>query len=171
MIRKAKKADADNINKLFKQAIAYFKAKGIDQWQHGYPDLIDILDDIDKGCGYVQLIDNRIIGYSAIVLDGDPNYKVIYDGQWLNDESYGAIHRIVIDESCKGQGLASNFFAYAKDLCIENEIYNLRVDTHKDNHSMQHLIMKNGFSKCGIIYVEDGTPRYAYQNVFTDMKK
>lgn len=171
MIRKAIKADAGIINELFKQAINYFKLQKIDQWQHGYPDVIDIYEDIDKGCGYVQLRDDKIIGYSAIVLDGDPNYKVIYDGQWLNDESYGAIHRIVIDETFKGQGLASNFFAYAKDLCLKNEIYNLRVDTHKDNLSMQHLIMKNGFSKCGIIYVEDGTPRYAYQNVFTDMKK
>lgn len=30
---------------------------------------------------------------------------------------------------------------------------------------MQHLICKNGFQKCGIIYVEDGSPRIAYEKI------
>ena len=28
---------------------------------------------------------------------------------------------------------------------------------------MQRVFEKNGFEKCGIIYVEDGSPRIAYQ--------
>ena len=28
---------------------------------------------------------------------------------------------------------------------------------------MRHLLEKNGFKECGIIYVEDGTPRIAFQ--------
>ena len=28
---------------------------------------------------------------------------------------------------------------------------------------MQHLFEKNGFKKCGIIYLEDGSERLAYQ--------
>ncbi len=28
---------------------------------------------------------------------------------------------------------------------------------------MQKVFEKNGFKRCGIIYVEDGTPRIAYQ--------
>lgn len=167
MIRIANEDDVQSINSLFKQAIAYFKDKGIDQWQNGYPDVVDILEDIEKGYGYVLDIDNKVVGYSAIVLDGDHNYDVIYDGKWLNDDSYGAIHRIVIDNKLKGQGLANQFFVYAKELCLKNNIYNLRVDTHEDNISMQRLIMKNGFNKCGIIYLEDGTPRFAYQKIFT----
>lgn len=30
---------------------------------------------------------------------------------------------------------------------------------------MQHLLDKNGFKYCGIVYVEDGTERIAYQKV------
>ena len=40
---------------------------------------------------------------------------------------------------------------------------NIRVDTHADNKTMQRLIEKNGFIKCGIIYVKNGTARIAYQ--------
>ena len=30
---------------------------------------------------------------------------------------------------------------------------------------MQHLLEKNGFTRCGIIHVADGTPRIAYQKL------
>ena len=41
----------------------------------------------------------------------------------------------------------------------------LRADTHADNKIMQHLLEENGFTRCGIIHVEDGTPRIAYQKM------
>lgn len=39
----------------------------------------------------------------------------------------------------------------------------IRIDTHKDNKPMLHLIRKNGFTRCGVIIVDDGTPREAFQ--------
>ena len=50
------------------------------------------------------------------------------------------------------------------DYCKE-DFDNLRIDTHDDNKKMQHLIEKNGFIRCGIIYVYDGSPRIAYQYI------
>ena len=47
----------------------------------------------------------------------------------------------------------------------EKQIPHLRIDTHEDNKVMQHLIEKNGFKKCGIVYVEDGTERFAYEKI------
>ena len=44
-----------------------------------------------------------------------------------------------------------------------NKCDNLRIDTHKDNKIMINLIEKAGFERCGTIYVDDGTPRIAYQ--------
>ena len=43
------------------------------------------------------------------------------------------------------------------------KIQHLRIDTHENNKVMQHLILKNGFEKCGIIYVDDGSPRVAFE--------
>ena len=39
----------------------------------------------------------------------------------------------------------------------------LRIDTHEKNLVMQNLVKKTGFSYCGIIYVDDGTKRLAYE--------
>ena len=45
---------------------------------------------------------------------------------------------------------------------------NIRIDTHRDNAIMQSLIEKNGFVRCGIIRVADGSERIAYQWVRRD---
>jgi len=37
------------------------------------------------------------------------------------------------------------------------------MDTHADNKPMQHLAEKHGFTRCGIIYTGDGSPRIAYE--------
>ena len=52
---------------------------------------------------------------------------------------------------------------YIERLCIKNKIYSLRVDTHEDNWNMNHFLIKHGFVRCGMIFVEDGTPRVAYE--------
>ena len=43
-----------------------------------------------------------------------------------------------------------------ENLCKGNRVNNIKIDTHKDNISMQKLLEKNGFKYCGIIYLEDG---------------
>ena len=38
----------------------------------------------------------------------------------------------------------------------------LRIDTHENNRPMRHLCESRGFTQCGIIYVDDGSPRIAF---------
>ena len=40
---------------------------------------------------------------------------------------------------------------------------NLKIDTHRDNHIMQHLLERKGFTYCGIIHTDNGAERLAYQ--------
>ena len=98
-------------------------------------------------------LDGKIIGVFVYFKGNDPTYDKI-DGKWLDDEEYGVIHRIA---SC-GKGV----FSECVDWCL-NQHHNIRIDTHKDNKIMQHLLSKHGFSYCGIIWLEDGSERLAYQ--------
>ena len=82
----------------------------------------------------------------------------ITDGDWINDSCYGVVHRITSTGNVKGA--ASFCLNWALEQCG-----NIRIDTHRDNIVMQHLLDKNGFKYCGIVYVEDGTERIAYQKV------
>lgn len=93
------------------------------------------------------------------LLGADPTYQVIEGGAWLNDTlPYGTIHRLA--SSGKSKGVASAVIEWCLEHC-----QSLRADTHADNQIMQHLLEKNGFTRCGIIHVADGTPRIAYQKL------
>lgn len=41
----------------------------------------------------------------------------------------------------------------------------IRIDTHRDNRVMQHIIERYGFKYCGIIHCWNGDERLAYQFV------
>lgn len=45
------------------------------------------------------------------------------------------------------------------------KVENIRIDTHKDNKIMIHLLEKYGFKRCGVIVVDDGTDREAFQKI------
>lgn len=165
-ICRAEKENIDAIVKIMDEAKRYFKQHDIPQWQNanGYPNAKDVECDIDKGGAWIIQDEMQVIGYSFICVYQDPNYAYI-EGKWLNDAPYVVIHRTCVENTYKGKNIASHFIEKAKEICKENNVHNIRVDTHEKNISMQHLLEKNGFKKVGIIYVEDGSPRYAYQLV------
>lgn len=115
--------------------------------------------DIDTNRLFVYMVNGQMQAVFAFVLGEDPTYKVIEDGQWLNDTlPYGTLHRLASAGESKGIGKA------VVEWCLEH-CESLRADTHADNKVMQHLLESEGFTRCGIIHVEDGTPRIAYQRL------
>ena len=161
--RKSTKEDIKEIMKIIKQAQDYFKANGIDQWQNNYPNDEVIDNDICNNSSYVLLGDDKIIATSAVYMDGEETYNNIYDGKWLSDDKYVTIHRIAVDNNLKGKGIAKEVIDNIEKLALKNHIHSIRVDTHKDNLSMQRLLKKNGFEYCGIIYLADGNSRVAFE--------
>ena len=126
-----------------------------DQWSApGFPDDALLLRDISRGGGFV-IESESIIAYFALLPSPEPTYDVI-DGAWLTDEPYGVIHRMASYPEVHGIFSAVIDYASAR-------YPRLRIDTHRDNRIMQHLIGKHGFTYCGIIWLEDGTERLAYE--------
>lgn len=162
--RKTVKEDIEGIMRMIHQAQAYMKAQNIDQWQDGYPNEETFQKDISRGWSYVLEDGGKLLGTIAVIFDGEPDYDNIYEGSWKTDgASYGAIHRVAVDEELKGRGIAGRMISEAEKLCREHGIRSMRNDTHRDNHSMQRMLAKNGFEYCGIIYLKDGAERIAFE--------
>ena len=183
IIRPATAADLPALRPVFEAAKAIMRADGNpDQWSApGFPDDALLLRDIDRGGGFVIEISPRdplglgrndkmsvissgaaggvekshIVAYFALLPSPEPTYDHI-DGAWLTDEPYGVIHRMASYPDVHGIFSAIIDYAAAR-------YAHLRIDTHRDNRIMQHLIEKHGFSYCGIIWLEDGTERLAYE--------
>ncbi len=125
------------------------------QWVNCYPSKETIINDIENGNSYVIESDQGIKGVFTFIVGEDPNYSEI-EGEWPDNNPYGTIHRIAAAPGAKSVA------DIALEFCMKAGI-NIRIDTHADNAPMLGWIAKRGFSYCGIIHVQDGTPRNAFQ--------
>lgn len=169
--KKAAYSDINSIMEIIMQAQTYLLEQGINQWQGGYPNLEVIKKDIDNKNGYVLLKDKKIVGTVAVSFQGEKNYESIYNGKWMGSGEYAVIHRIAVDVNCKGLGLSSEIIKNIEEICFNKGIHSIRVDTHKDNLSMQRMLQKNSFQYCGIIYLEDKSERLAFEKKVRDGSK
>lgn len=77
---------------------------------------------------------------------------------------YGVVHRMAIDDVCKGKGAAPAFFRFAEELCKERDISSIRVDTDGDNRMMQRVLEKQGFTYCGTVCF-DNSGKIAFEKL------
>jgi RimJ/RimL family protein N-acetyltransferase len=158
LIRKTKPNDQTEVLFLYEQARSYMHSHGnVTQWI-GYPNDKSLKEDMAKGMSYVVEDDSKaIVGTFALMKEPDPNYQEI-DGAWLSKGPYVTVHRIASSQKGVGTYIFKELLKQYKDI---------RVDTHKDNARMRALLVKMGFSYCGVIKLitSDGSERLAYELV------
>ena len=157
-ITKANPQQVDDIMNVIAAAKKIMRQSGnMHQWADNYPATDVILHDIEIGGGYVVEDDDNIVAYFAFLPSPDPTYAKIYEGNWIEDTlPYHVVHRIASYPDAHG------VFKSIMDFCFAHDS-NIRIDTHRDNQIMQHVILKQGFTYCGIIYLLSGDERLAYQ--------
>jgi predicted GNAT family N-acyltransferase len=160
IIREAKTTDVTAIMQVIEAAKQIMRQSGnMHQWGEGYPSQNAIFSDMEKHGGFVIEQAERVVGYFAFLPSPEPTYSKIYDGAWINDTlPYHVVHRIASYPDVHG------IFSDIMDYCFAHDA-NIRIDTHKDNHIMQHNIAKHGFTYCGIIHLANGDERLAYQKL------
>ena len=157
-IRHASMADLPVILDLRDQAREIMRSYGnVNQWPEGYPLQEKFENDIEQGHSYV-MTDGKgvIVGTFALIPGPDVTYKVIYNGQWLDDEPYYVIHRIASTPG--SHGILDALLDYCEALSP-----NIRIDTHEDNIIMRKGLEKRGYQYCGIIHLLNGDERLAFQ--------
>ena len=154
-IRKAIKSDAKEAERIFKSARLFMRQNGnYIQWNSVYPSAENVLADAENGVGYVMSEDGKIFAYFAFIIGEDPTYTYI-EGKWPSSDTYGTIHRIASDGTHKG--VMQLCVDFCRTICPH-----IRIDTHEKNQTMRNALTRLGFSYCGTIYIEDGTPRMAF---------
>ena len=156
-IRNARLDELDEIMDIYEKARLFMSENGNPtQWGDGYPPRELVVDDIEKKHLFVCEDDGEIAAVFYFAVGNDPTYEKIYEGDWLNDNEYAAIHRVAVAK--QGRGVIARCFEYCLGICLD-----LKIDTHKNNIPMQKALAKNGFSLCGKIYLDNGEERIAYQ--------
>ena len=155
-IRKATPWDLPRIREIYEVARQFMRKNGNhSQWGKGDEPEALIEEDIRQGNLYV-LEEAGIHAVFAFIIGEDPTYLEIEEGRWKSEEPYAAVHRVASDGNVQG------VLGHVMDYCSA-QVPHLRIDTHKDNKVMQHVLEKYGFVSCGIVHVPDGSPRIAYE--------
>ena len=155
-IRKAKISDLSQIISIYAYAREIMRTTGNEtQWKNTYPTNDIISSDIENGYLRILFDEEGIQGVFAFLPDGDPVYDCI-DGAWINEKPHAAVHRVA--SAGKKRGLLPLCMSYCFSLSD-----NIKIDTHENNKIMQHQLEKLGFVRCGIVTLENGETRIAYQ--------
>ena len=166
-IRKARYEDLPEMLRIYAAARQFMRKTGNPtQWVGPdgteKPTRETLEEDIRQGKSYVlETLSNetkpqlRAVFYYDEGLRIEPTYARI-EGAWRGEDRYGVVHRIASDGSLKGAGRICLRWAMEKS-------GHLRIDTHENNHPMQHVLEQLGFDYCGTIWLEDGDPRRAYE--------
>ena len=156
-IKKAARSDIGRIMEIYHTAQDYMIEHGNPgQWGKTYPSAEIIEEDIALGRCFTVVSEGKIAAVFALMTDPDPTYRIIENGNWLNDDPYLTIHRVASD------GTAHGIVKAITDHCKKIS-ENIRIDTHDNNLTMQNALIKCGFVPCGRIYLADGSPRIAFQ--------
>jgi len=161
--RQANYSEASQIWQILKDAIRRRKEDGSSQWQDGYPNMKVIKSDIQKKIGFVFTQNDTIIGYSAVIINDEPDYVNI-EGKWLSDQDFIVYHRVAISEEFLAKGMAKKMMKLIEQYALSKNIYSLKADTNHDNIPMMKIFEKLGYSFCGIVYIRQ-SPRRAYEKV------
>lgn len=156
MVRRAVMADLPTIKNIYCAARDFMRTSGNpNQWGETYPENEIICEDIVHNRLYVIERDDKTVGVFMFEIGADSAYSEI-DGAWLDNSVYGVIHRVA--GLAEEHGIFKELFDF-----VGEKIDHLRIDTHHDNKVMQGVLKKHGFIPCGVIYLENGEARIAFE--------
>lgn len=155
--RPAVLSDLERIMEIVGDAQSFLKARGVDQWQNGYPTPEVYASDIQKGSCHVFLIDGKIAGVISILFEPEECYGYVEDGAWLTGECpYAVFHRAAVGGEYRGTGIATQMISFAENVAKEQGFKSIKGDTHRDNKAMRGLLEKRGFVHCGTVFLNGG---------------
>jgi len=147
------------------EAQGFLASRHIDQWQNSYPNEEAILKDILNNESFVVTSkDSTLIGTAMFSTGKEPTYMTI-EGDWITkaNATYGVIHRMAVANKFRNKGVAQFIFEQCEQLLLKNRVDSMRIDTHQDNLAMQALLKKLKYTYCGVVYLDDGDKRLAYE--------
>ena len=161
---KAQHEDATAAYHILDEARNHMMAIGRHQWTDDYPSPADVEADIERGIAYLLWKDDEAVAYGAVSKNGEPEYNRL-QGTWLSEQDYLVVHRLATSLRHRGQHLGRRFLTCVEQLCREQGICSIKIDTNEDNAEMLHLLPSLGYTLCGEVDYGARGKRLAYEKL------
>ncbi|MDC0249511.1 GNAT family N-acetyltransferase [Flavobacteriales bacterium] len=158
IIRKANKADLDNIMLMYKSCVAGMIENGIDQWDETYPNDTVIIEDLIAKTYFVAETKNLIIGGVNIDQNQDNTYLDINWSDTLNQ--FLVIHRLGVRKEYWNKKIGKDLMLFAEQLIIKKGLRSIRLDTYSGNPKAMEFYRQLGYSELGTIDLKPNKDKY-----------
>ena len=163
--RLAREIDRIEIEKIYEDGSLKLKSLGIKQWQGQDKPNLDNFKNLIANKNIFVLEDNNRVVSTVIIYDYDLDYEKNLDGKWNSPKAYVALHRIGTLESERNKGYGRKIIEFAESYARENNFKSVRIDTHRENKSMQNLLKSMNYIYVGLVYLDGKNERLAFEKV------
>ena len=163
--RLAKEIDREEIEKIYEDGSLKLKSLGINQWQGQDKPNLDNFKNLIANKNIYVLEDKEKVVSTVIIYDYDLDYEKNLDGKWNSSKAYVALHRIGTLESERNKGYGRKIIEFAESYARENNFKSVRIDTHRENKSMQNLLKSMNYVYVGLVYLDGKNERLAFEKV------
>jgi ribosomal protein S18 acetylase RimI-like enzyme len=140
----------DTAWKVMERCRATLDAQGIDQWDSVYPTRAVVESDVKRGSLYVLEDDSgRCVGSVALDDKQADEYREL---TWTTPEPALVVHRLTVDPSAQGRGLAHELMAFAEAYAARSGYASVRLDAYSGNRRSEQLYRRRGYREVGQIY-------------------
>lgn len=152
-IRKAQKADLDNIENIYER-IHDAEEKGLSTvgWiRNVYPTRKTAEEALNRDDLFVIVDGDKIAAVAVINQIQVPEYK---DAAWKHDatsEEVMVLHGLAVDPLEKGKGLGRAFVAFYENFAKQHGCSALRMDTNVTNTRARKLYQSLGYEEIGVV--------------------
>ena len=165
--RTATLSDLDQVMEAVEDSREVLRKQGNGQWQDGYPNRDDFINDIKNGRLFVISDRNNgdiVVGVCALTYR-EEDYHHLYEGEWLTDLPYMVMHRVALKKDYQGQGYGKQLFEVFIEQAKLEGYHSLRIDTHEGNAIMRYLIESFGFLYCGKAILTPNKDRMVFEKI------
>jgi ribosomal protein S18 acetylase RimI-like enzyme len=147
-IRRGRVEDVGAVMELVARVVPIMRASGNLQWDDEYPNAAVFERDAELKQLWIVEIEGQIAGMAAITTDQEPEYAQV---GWDITETAVVVHRLAVDPTFRGKGIAAALLLQAEVVAAERSIPVLRIDTNTSNEATQRLFPKLGYELAGEI--------------------
>lgn len=168
--RNATLDEIDEVMNAVEDSRETLRLQGNGQWQDGYPNRDDFINDINNGRLFAVTDEedpNILVGVCALTYR-EEDYHHLYEGEWLTDLPYMVMHRVALKKEYRGKGYGKKLFSVFVEQAKKEGYRSLRIDTHEGNAIMRHLISALGFKLCGKAILPPNKDRMVFELVLDE---
>lgn len=161
VIRQADEGDISDVVRVVRNCTLSMRLARIFQWDDVYPNQEQIEEDSKDGSLYVMRKDEICVAAATFNQKQDDVYQQM---EWHGSDPVLVVHRLCVDPSVQGQGLARKMMIFGEKIALEQGYASIRLDAYSGNPRAVGLYESMGYLKVGsVTFPRRDLPFYCFE--------